>query len=280
MLGPDDLVLCAGTLLQASFAEKLEAARAGGFRGITLWPHDYQRARAAGHSDAELRHQLEDAGLVVSDLDPLLTWLPGEAELAARSPAGAASESDFYRIADALGGGSLNLAQGFGPTLDLDGAAAAVAGVAERAARHGLRVTLEFLPWSGIPDARAALEIVQRAEHPGATVMVDAWHHFRGRCDHAQIRAIPGARLGGIQLGDAPAVRPDDLVLESMQGRLLPGEGDAPLVEILRALRSTGTRAPLGVEVFSAELDKLPPREVGRRAGAAARRVLALAFSG
>ena len=65
-----------------------------------------------------------------------------------------------------------------------------------------------------------------------------------------------------------------------MQGRLLPGDGDIPLAEILRAIRDTGTRAPLGVEVFSAQLDALPPVEVGRRAGAAARRVLALSRDG
>jgi sugar phosphate isomerase/epimerase len=276
MLGPDDLVLCSGTLLQASFREKLEAARAGGFAAVTLWPHDYSRARA-GASDAELRRMLADHGLQVADLDPLLTWLPGEAELAARSPAGAASEEDFYRIADALGGTSLNLAQAFGRSVDRARAAEALAGVAERAARHGLQVTLEFLPWSGIPDAAAAWEIVRRADHPGATLMVDTWHHFRGGCDTAQIRAIPGAKLGGIQLNDAPALPDEDLVAESMRGRLLPGEGDIPLVEILRAIRSTGTRAPLGVEVFSEKLDALPPAEVGQRAGNAARRVLALA---
>jgi sugar phosphate isomerase/epimerase len=275
MLGPDDLVLCAGTLLHASFSEKLAAASAGGFAAITLWPHDYRRARGEGHSDAELRHMLADRGLVVADLDPLLTWLPGEAELAARSPAGAASESDFYRIADALGGTSLNVAQGFGREVERDAAAGALAGVAQRAAAHGLQVTLEFLPWSGIPDAAAALDIVQRAGHPGATVMVDTWHHYRGRADDAQLRAIPGSRLGGIQINDAPAQRPADLVAESMQGRLLPGEGDMPLPALLRAIRATGTRAPVGVEVFSAELDRLPAVEVGRRAGEAARRVLA-----
>jgi sugar phosphate isomerase/epimerase len=275
MLGPDDLVLCAGTLLHASFREKLEAARAGGFAAVTLWPHDYERARAAGASDAELRHMLADHGLVVADLDPLLTWLPGEAELAERSIAGAASESDFYRIADAVGGNSLNLAQAFGRSVDPDAAAEALAGVAERAAGHGLQVTLEFLPWSGIPDAAAAWEIVRGAGHPGAKVMVDTWHHFRGPCDHAQIRAIPGAKLGGIQLNDAPAQASADPMHESTVGRLLPGEGDIPLPDVLRAIRATGTRVPVGVEVFSAELDKLPPVEVGRRAGAAARRVLA-----
>jgi len=275
MPDPDDLVLCAGTLLQASFREKVEAAAAGGFRAITLWPHDYRRAREAGLGDAELRRILADHGVAVADLDPLLTWLPSEREAAARSIAGAASEEEFYRIADALGARSLNICQGFGTSVDLDAAAEALRGVCERAAAHGLLVTLEFLPWSGIPDAAAALEIVRRADHPAATVMVDTWHHFRGSCDMAQLRAIPAAKVGSVQINDAPARPGADLVQESLEERLLPGEGEMPLLEMLAILDEIGARAPIGVEVFSKALDALPPIEVGRRAGAAARRVLA-----
>jgi hypothetical protein len=40
-------------------------------------------------------------------------------------------------------------------------------------------------------------------------------------------------------------------------------------------LRSTGTTAPIGVEVFSDVLDELAPEEVGRQAGAALRSLLA-----
>ena len=47
-LGAGDLVLCSGTLpTNISFAERLQAATAGGFRAISLWARDYERARAA-----------------------------------------------------------------------------------------------------------------------------------------------------------------------------------------------------------------------------------------
>jgi len=275
MPSPDDLVLCAGTLLKATFREKVEAAAAGGFRAITLWPQDYARARESGQGDAELRRILSDHGVSVADLDPLLTWLPEEREAAERSIAGAAGEDEFYRIADALGARSLNACQGFGASVDLAAAAGALAGVCERAAAHGLIVTLEFLPWSGIRDAATAFEIVSRSGHPGATVMFDTWHHARGSNDLAQLRAIPGPKIGSVQINDAP-LRPEaDLVQESLERRLLPGEGELPLVPMLAILDEIGARAPVGVEVFSKALDALPPVEVGRRAGEAARRVLA-----
>ena len=274
MLGPDDLVLCSGTLGKASLAEKCAAAVAGGFRALTLWPDDVARARSAGLGFAHVKRLLSDHGLVVADLDPLLRWLPGET-----IPPGiaAATEPEFYAIAEALGARSLNVAQGFGTHVELDRAAEALAGVCDRAREHGLLVTLEYLPWSGIPDAATALAIVERTGRANATLMIDTWHTFRGPTDDAQLRALPGARVGSVQLNDAPAAPSENLVAETMQARLLPGEGAIPLVRWLRILDAIGSRAPLGVEVFSKTLDALPPVEVGRRCGAAARAVLAAA---
>jgi sugar phosphate isomerase/epimerase len=270
VLGPGDLVLCGGTLLRADLLALLEAARAGGFAAVSPWPAQVERSRAAGIGDAEVRARLRDAGLVVDALDPLLTWLPGEA----LPPGDWATEVELYALAERLGARSINLAQGFGARLDPDRGAEALAGVCDRARERGLLVTLEYLPWSGIPDARTALALVERAARPNAAVMVDAWHSFRGATDAAQLRALPGARIGGVQLSDAPAAPAADLVAETMEARLLPGAGDAPLVEWLRILDGAGSRAPIGVEVFSRELAALPPAEVGRRCGAAARAVL------
>jgi sugar phosphate isomerase/epimerase len=272
MLGPDDLVLCSGTLGQASLAEKCAAAVAGGFRALTLWPDDVSRARAAGVSLAELAKRIAGHGLAVADLDPLLRWLPDEAV-----PPSFAGEPEFYEIAEAVGARSLNVAQGFGATVDLDRAAEALAGVCDRAREHGLLVTLEYLPWSGIPDAKTALAIVERAGRANATLMIDFWHTFRGPTDEAQLRALPGARIGSVQLDDAPATPAANLVAETMEARLLPGEGAIPVTRWLRILDAIGSRAPIGVEVFSKALAGLPPVEVGRRCGAAARTVLAAA---
>ena len=175
-----------------------------------------------------------------------------------------------------MGGRSLNVAQGFGRHVDLDRAAEALAGVCDRAREHGLLVTLEYLPWSGIADAATALAIVERSGRANAALMVDTWHSFRGPTSDEQLRKLPGAAVGSVQISDAPAEPTGDLVTETLEAAL-PGEGAIPLVRWLRILDLIGSRAPIGVEVFSKALDALPPSEVGRRCGAAARAVLAAA---
>jgi sugar phosphate isomerase/epimerase len=270
-----DLVLHAGTLRNASFLALCDAAVAGGFGAITLYPTHVRRARAEGLSLADMRRALRDRGLALADLDPLLNWMPGD-DFANELNA---TEAEHYEVAEALGARSLNVAQIYRPRVDVDEAAEALAGVCDRASRHGLLVTLEYLPWAGIPDAATALAIVERSGRPNATLMIDTWHTFRGPTTEAQLRALPGDRIGSVQINDAPAQATGDLLTETTTARLLPGEGAIPLTRWLRLLDEIGSRAPIGVEVFSRALDALPPLEVGRRCGESARRVLAAARS-
>jgi sugar phosphate isomerase/epimerase len=272
-LGPNDLVLCSGTLRAASIAEKCAAAVAGGFTALTLWPTDVERAQREGLSLADVRRLIDDHGLAVADVEPLLAWLPGEEALP-----GFPGEAVLYAIADGLGARSINVVQGVGTSVDVDRAAEALAGVCDRAREHGLLVTLEYLPWSGIPDVATALAIVERSGRANAALLFDTWHTFRGPTDDGQLEKVPGARIGSVQINDAPAQpEQDDLVAETLTARRLPGEGAIPLARWLRWLDGIGSTAPIGVEVFSAALDALPPVEVGRRCGATARAVLAAA---
>ena len=169
---------------------------------------------------------------------------------------------------------SLNAVDVFGGTWSLDEAAAAFAGLCDRAAEHGLLVHLEFLPWSRIPDLATAWQVVREADRPNGGLMLDAWHYFRSTPDGALLRSIPGASILGVQLCDAPAVAEANPLHATLHERLLPGDGELALRTLLADLRATGTTAPIGVEVFSDVLAALPPEEAGRLAGQSLRAVL------
>jgi sugar phosphate isomerase/epimerase len=148
----------------------------------------------------------------------------------------------------------------------------------DRAAEHGLLVHLEFLPWTQIKDLPTALEIVQMAERPNGGIMLDSWHHFRSQIGNEVLDAVPGERIAGIQLNDAPARPGPDVVMETLRHRLLPGEGDIDLVDLMQRLRKIGCSAPIGVEIFSERLAQLPAEEIARQAAASTRAVLERAF--
>lgn len=271
-LGPDDLILCAGTLPRASFRERVEAAAAGGFAGISLWLPQYARARAEGLSDADLRELLAGHGLVVGELEAVVGALSAP-ETAMRPHA---NEVECWRIADALGGRSMSLVEGAGPPLDVAPAADAFAAVSDRGAAHGLLVHVEFWPGSRA-DVSTALAIVVAAGRPNGGVLADAWHVLRGPGSTDRLRAAPDARVLAVQLSDGALDVAGDYLDETMHRRRLPGDGELDLVGFVRLLDDVGSTAPIGVEVLSDALAALPPLEVGRRAGDAARAVCARA---
>jgi sugar phosphate isomerase/epimerase len=277
-LGPEDLVLCSGTLIEASFRDMIDAASAAGFQAVSLWVEDVERARDEGLSPAEAKAYIEDRGLAVAELDPLLSWL-GHGTLGEGAAEGADAmlgrgEEAFYAIADAIGGTALNCAHPFPGPVDLDRAAEAFAGVCDRAAEHGLDAVIEFLPWTEIGDVATAADVVVRAGRANGGVMLDTWHYFRGSSNAEQLRGLPGELIKAVQISSAPREPQGNPMQEAMGGRLLPGEGAIDIAEIVRILDEIGSAAPIGVEVFSKRLDALPAKDAAQRCYDATRKEL------
>lgn len=280
-LGSDDLVLCAGSLAQVGLFERCRAAAHAGFTAVSLFLSDLDQARAAGHSDADIRAMLEGHGLAVAELDPLLSWVEGSGVTAGGDGAAFAgySEGDFLRAADTFGARSINAALFATEPVPHEQLVAGFAGVCDRAKQHGLLVHLEFMPFSQVCDVDSALSIVEEAGRDNGGLMFDVWHHFRGgRSDATLRRAAP--RITATQLDDAPSEAEANLVVETLHRRLLPGEGDADVAGLIRLLDDGGCTAPLGVEVFQDSLAGLPADDVAKRLFEATRAVVEEARAG
>jgi len=279
-LGPDDLVLCSGTLARHTpFRLRLEAAVSGGFSAVSLWGRDYRAARDEGYTDADLPVMLADHGLAVAELDPAWWWTPGARGFSIPAEVDPVDvfrydEAEVFRIADLVGARSLNAADVLGGRWSVDQGATAFAALCDRAGEHGLLVHLEWLAWSKVPDLGVAWEIVRAADRHNGGLNVDLWHCARTGTTVADLLAVPAEKVLAIQIDDGPGVPEDDLVEATLHRRLLPGAGEFDLVGYLGALRTTGVRAPVGVEVFSDELHALGALEAARLAAEATRGVL------
>lgn len=279
-LGAGDLVLCSGTLPRdTGFADRLGAAVAAGFAGVSLWGRDVASARQEGLSEPDMRAMLDDHGLAVAELDPAWWWLPGAAEVHIAPEIDPMDvfrfgEQELFAIADALGARSVNAVDVFGGDWGLEQAAEAFAGLCERAAAHGLLVQLEWLAWSRIPDLETALRIVELAGAPNGGINVDAWHFARSGESLEALAEVPGDRVVAVQLDDGPREAEADLVHATLHDRRLPGEGGFDLAGLVDVLARIGTAAPFGVEVFSDELHALGPAEAARRAALSTRKLL------
>lgn len=146
----------------------------------------------------------------------------------------------------------------------------------EMAAPFGLTANLEFMPWTGVKDAKSALRIVEAAGQANGRVLVDALHAARSTTTPADIAAIPANRLAYAQICDAPAGIPAteaDLIHTARCERLLPGEGGINLAGIFGALPAD---LPVSVEIpHDIRKAALGVEEWSRQALAAAKAMLA-----
>lgn len=270
------LGITSSTLGNPPFPELVSAVSAGGFDLLALWPvHDRLAAHAAGFTDADLRSLLAHHGVTVRDLDALVAWVGPD------DPGGPYFEEPSERVCfetgEALGATHLNVLLTGPDTGDLDASAEVFAGVCRRAAEHGLTCYLEFSPSREPAAAAGALEILVRSGRAEAGLCIDMWHHHWGPDEVTDLEQLPGERIALVQVNDAPAHKPADYAHATRYERLVPGDGAVDLAAIVRAVRSTGSDAPLVAEIFNAELLALgPPEVVARHVGTRMRALVEL----
>ncbi|MCD6077404.1 MAG: Xylose isomerase domain protein barrel [Ramlibacter sp.] len=134
---------------------------------------------------------------------------------------------------------------------------ASYAHLCEVMARHGLTADLEFMPWTAVKDAKAALRIIDAAGRPAnAGILVDALHFGRSTTTLEDIRSLPRELLHYAQICDATAgtgFTDEELVHTARCARLPPGEGTIDLPGLFAALPRD---LPVSVEVIHLERER------------------------
>jgi sugar phosphate isomerase/epimerase len=270
--------LCWGTAIGTPLEPLIDAAGGAGLGAVTLTAGMYEASRARGMSVAQLRRRLADQGVRVHAIDPLIGVLPGTpkpAEVPAENRAYFEfTEERCYEAAEALEAETINLAHFGGRPVAEQEFIECLGPLAERAGRRGVRLTLEFLPESAIPDLAAAQRIVAAVGSRHLTLLLDTWHFVRSGGTLAQLQAVPQGLIGGLQISDRREP-PPGTAYTPMGGRLLPGEGEIALVSLLKALLTREPGLTVAVEVFSEELKALPAHEIAARVASSTREVLA-----
>ncbi len=260
--------LCWGTIRQSSLLELIDTAEMHGFPTITVPPHIVEQYVDSGATLTSLRRRLAQSGVRVTVIDALTRDLPG----APRSEDipelwrhnWSFGLDDLIEMAQALEAPTINVTHFLGKPVHAPEMAQAIAALAERAARHGLKLALEFMPGTSLATAADTAMIVQRSGAPNVGLMLDTWHLLRGGGNAGDIRALPPGSLTGVQLNDrrADALEPAPGEVSS---RSLPGEGNAPLAQIVQAILDNTPQVTMEIEVFSPELVALTPAAAGER---------------
>lgn len=227
------LSLAAGTVPELSPVETVRVAAEAGWPATGLW---YDADSWTPAVTADVRLALDDTGLVALDLEPVFITPAGDhgdalvdtaAEVGARHVLVVGLGTDDATVIDRLG------------TLGA------------RAAAVGVTCALEFGPLFATPDLATAVDTVGRAGGDGLAVLVDSLHLARSGGRPRDLTGLDPALLPYAQLCDATAEPVNDLRTDALDDRLLLGEGDLPIDELIAALPAN---TAISMELRSAAL--------------------------
>lgn len=269
-----ELELWSYTFRDATLPQLAAAAADAGFTAVTLTPELFVRS---GGDAAHLRAQVADLGMRVTFVDGLCSALPGTPPPSSTegtfTDPNEATLDDCIHIAHATGAGAVNLVHMGGGATPVAALTDAFGRACERAASEGIRLAIEFLPGTGIPDLATALAVVGDAGAANGSVLLDTWHFTRGGGTLADLDGDAVALVGGLQVSDRSPEQ-DHEPYVPRRGRKLPGDGALPLAEMIARVRAAHPALPVGAEVLSDEVDALGLAAGTRRIADALRAVL------
>ncbi len=251
------------TINEAGPLELIDAAAAGGFDAVALrviGPPGVETDVVADAAIPAIKRRAADNGIGIFSTTGI--WL---------TPAFAVSDVDRALANAAALGAESCLAAGYDdewPRLTANFAA-----LCRAAARFGLRIGVEFMPYLPVRSVADAARLLREAAQPNAGIIVDALHLARSGGTPADVAAVERSLISYVQLCDAPRERPATMERrdESLHYRLYPGEGELPLFALMDALPPDVT---IDVEAPCAADANLSFAARGRRAGDATRRFL------
>ncbi|MFZ1175066.1 MAG: TIM barrel protein [Mycobacterium sp.] len=111
------------------------------------------------------------------------------------------------------------------------------AALTELAAQRSIQTVVEPVPSLTVGDLPTALAACKHVGRPDFRLLVDTMHLVRSGSSAADIAAIDPEHIGYAQLNDTTLQpRIDNYMEEAMFERMVPGEGELPLRDILSAL--------------------------------------------
>jgi 2-keto-myo-inositol isomerase len=208
------------------------------------------------------RRLLGDLNLTPASAAAVLpdVWIPG--------PARAASLETWRRRCEQFA--ALGLDKLYCPSItarpvtanDFAATPACIREVGDITRGFGLTAMIEFARTSThLATLPSTLQVIRAAEHAAVRPMLDFFHFYSGLSKLEDLDLLEPGELAHVHFQDL-LDGPRELI--DNNSRLIPGDGIAPVVPMLRKLAAKGYRGALSVELFRAELVEGDPFEVAQ----------------
>lgn len=237
------------------------AARAG-YDCMELWLPDLKVYLDSGGSLPRLKKLIDDSKVPVVNAIGFAPWMVDEEE---KRNAGFKQMREEMEIMAALGCPRIAApSAGIGPDAQLDMFVVGerFAKLIELGKQTGVVPQLEFWGASRFYHIGQALMASAVANDPNARILADVYHLFRGNSGFDGLKMIDGSIIEVFHMNDYPGSIPREQ--QQDKDRIYPGDGVAPLKEILKDLKNMKGPKILSLELFNREYWTQDPLHVAK----------------
>ena len=243
------------------FRDRVEAAGRAGFTGVGLFFTDLP-AVIARYGYHGIRAILADNGIVRVEVEALIDWF-ADGERAALM---AGPRALMMQAAEALGAFHIKAGGDMSGDCPMERMTESFAALCDDAALIGTRISVEMIAFSNIHTLQRATALIRAANRPNGGLMLDIWHVERGNVALAEIAALPGSMIFGVELNDSLRQVEGTLFEDTIFRRRFCGEGEFDIPGFVAAVKATGYNGPWGIELLSDEVRSMPLDALARKA--------------
>jgi len=246
-----------------SIVEKIEIAAKAGYQAIEPWIRELDQHVKDSGNLKDLGKRIHDSGMTVPSAIGFAEWIVDDESKRKKGLEEAKRNMDMVHQI----GGQRLAAPPAGATqqtdLNLHKAADRYRKLLEIGDSLDIQVELELWGFSKALSRLGEVAFVAiECGHPKACILLDIYHLYKGGSEFSGLRLLSGSVLPVIHFNDYPATPPRVSITDAL--RVFPGDGVAPLKEILRDLRAIGFRGYLSLELFNRDYWKQDPLQVAR----------------
>ena len=238
-------------------------ASQAGYLAIEPWLSLINAYTKAGGSLPDMRKRIADLGLTVESAIAFPQWAVDDAAKRASGLEQAKRDMDVVaqiggkRIAAPPAGANA------GPEIGLPQIVERYRAVLELGDQMGVVPELEF--WGSSVNLRRlsqAAFVAMETGHPKACVLPDVFHLYKGGSGFQGLRMLSGEAVHVCHMNDYPADPPRETIGD--RNRVYPGDGIAPMKQILADLGRMNPSMVLSLELFNPAYWKGDPLETAK----------------
>ena len=242
---------------------ELEVASQAGYDAIEPWVRDLEKLEETGTPVEEFRKRLEDFGMSMESAIAFPRWIVDDEQERSKGMEEAKRVMDIVSRAGGKRVACPPSGATEGPVLDLFAVAERYRALLELGDRMDVVPLVEVWGFSAnLQRLGQAVFVAVESGHPKACILLDVYHLFRGGSSFEGLRLLSGECAPVFHMNDYPAQPEREKLTDA--DRVFPGDGVAPMGEILRSWRSSGVDQVLSLELFNRAYWERDALEVAR----------------